>query len=140
MKYTGMAGEKVKEPGETLKKRDTRTARTELNAPVADAGRPGKKSKKDLLDFAEAGNVINVAPGEDLEKEAIKGIGKLSMMFGNANRMGLNDELLTVLRNVNAEYEKNIRLPPAGEKRMRRAKRQKRQKPGKLTLKRKYGN
>jgi hypothetical protein len=46
MKYTGMAGEKVKEPGETLKKRDTRTARTELNAPAADAGRLGKNPEK----------------------------------------------------------------------------------------------
>jgi hypothetical protein len=93
MKYTGMAGEKVKEPGETLKKRDTSTARTELNAPAADAGRLGKKSRKDLLDITGAGNIINVAPGEDLGKEAIKGTGKLSMMFGNAGRMGLKEAM-----------------------------------------------
>jgi hypothetical protein len=61
MKYTGMARDEIKEPGEAFKKRDTRTARTELNAPAAGAGRLGIKSRKDLLDFAEAGNIIKIA-------------------------------------------------------------------------------
>ena len=66
MKYTGLAKDEVKELNEELMKIDTRTSRLALNALAADAGKLGLKGKQDLLDFAEAGDVINLSLGEDL--------------------------------------------------------------------------
>ncbi|MDR2086108.1 MAG: phage tail tape measure protein, partial [Dysgonamonadaceae bacterium] len=112
IKYTGMTRAEVKDLGEEFKKWDTRTARTELNALAADAGRLGKKSKKDILDFVEAGNIINVALGEDLGEDAIKNIGKLAMMFGNAEAMGLKEAMLATGSAINEVAQNSSAAEP----------------------------
>jgi TP901 family phage tail tape measure protein len=101
IKYTGSTSAEVKELGEDFKKFDTRTSRVELLKLAADAGRLGKTSKKDLLEFAEAGNIIRVSLGSDLGEDAIKNIGKLSMMFGDADRLGLKEAMLATGSAIN---------------------------------------
>ena len=59
-KYTGMTKEEVKDLNEAFKNMDTRAARTKLNQLAADAGRLGIQGKKDLLEFVEGANIINV--------------------------------------------------------------------------------
>ena len=53
--------------------------------------------KKGVLDFVDAANQINVALGEDLGEDAVKNIGKLSQMFGDANRTLRENMLLPVV-------------------------------------------
>ncbi|WP_158648468.1 hypothetical protein, partial [Candidatus Symbiothrix dinenymphae] len=81
MKTTGLTHEQVKDLNEEFKKLDTRTSREELNNLARDAGKLGITGKKDILDFVEAGNQINVALGEDLGEGAIKNIGKLTEVY-----------------------------------------------------------
>lgn len=54
-KYTGMTTEQVHDLNEELKKIDTRTPREKLNDLAGDAGRLGIQSKRDVLDFVDAG-------------------------------------------------------------------------------------
>jgi TP901 family phage tail tape measure protein len=77
MKTTNMTHKEVENLNEDFKKMDTRTSREKLNLLARDAGKLGLTGKKDILDFVEAGNQINVALGEDLGEGAIKNIGKL---------------------------------------------------------------
>ena len=77
MKTTGMTRDEVVDLNEEFKKMDTRTPREQLNLLARDAGKLGLTSKKDILDFVEAGNQIRVALGEDLGEDAIKNIGKM---------------------------------------------------------------
>lgn len=102
IKYTGMTKEQVKSLNEDLKKMDTRTARERLNALAGDAGRLGKTSKKDVLDFIDAADKINVALGEDLGEDAVKNIGKLAMMFGEDKEKGLKGAMLATGSAINA--------------------------------------
>ncbi|SHE56212.1 phage tail tape measure protein [Dysgonomonas macrotermitis] len=81
MKTTGMTRDQVLDLNESFKKMDTRTSREELNSLASDAGKLGLTGKKDILDFVDAGNQINVALGEDLGEGAIKNIGKLTDVF-----------------------------------------------------------
>ena len=76
---------------------ETRTSRAALNDLAADAGRLGITAKKDILDFVSAADQINVALGEDLGEGAVKEIGKLAQMFGDADRMGLKQAMLSNL-------------------------------------------
>lgn len=101
MKYTGKTREEVVVLNEDLKKINTKTARVELNALVSDAGKLGIKGKQDLLDFAYAGDVMRVSLGEDLGKDAIKNIGKLAQMFGDADSMGLKNAMLAIGSSIN---------------------------------------
>jgi len=101
IKYTGLSQKEVQKLGDELKKWDTRTSRIELNALIADAGRLGIQSKKDLLDFAEAGNILNISLGKDLGEGAVKSIGKLAKMFGNSDAMGLKEAMLAVGSAIN---------------------------------------
>lgn len=100
-KYTGMTKEEVKELNEAFKQMDTRAARTKLNQLAADAGRLGIQGKKDLLEFVEGANIINVSLGEDLGEDAVKNIGKLAQMFGTADEKGLKAGMLSVASAVN---------------------------------------
>lgn len=102
MKYTGMTREEVKGLNEELKKMDTRTAREKLNALAGDAGRLGITGKKDVLEFVDAADKINVALGEDLGEDAVKNIGKLAQMFGEDENMGLRGAMLATGSAVNA--------------------------------------
>lgn len=94
-KYTGLAKEDVDALNESFKRLDTRTPREKLNDLAADAGRLGIQSKEAVLDFVEAADQINVALGEDLGEDAVKNIGKLAQMFGDADRMGLKQAMLS---------------------------------------------
>jgi TP901 family phage tail tape measure protein len=101
MKYTGMTKEQVKDLNESFKDMDTRTARTELNKLAADAGRLGKQSKADILEFVEAANIIDVALGEDLGEGAVKNIGKLTEMFAESRGKGLKNGMLATASAIN---------------------------------------
>lgn len=105
MKTTGMTREQVKNLNEEFKKIDTRTSREELNLLARDAGKLGKTSKKDILDFVEAGNQIRVALGEDLGEDAIKNIGKITEVFTRSTKeldnMDLKGRMLSVGSAIN---------------------------------------
>lgn len=100
-KYTGLADEKVRELNEDLKKIDTRTPREKLNQLAGTAGRLGKDSKKDILEFVEAANMIEVALGEDLGDDAIDKVGKLAMAFGEDEKKGLKGAMLSTGSAIN---------------------------------------
>ena len=101
IKYTGMTKEEVKDLNAELKRMDTRTAREELNRLAGEAGRLGITSKEGVLEFVDAADKINVALGEDLGEDAVKNIGKLAMMFGEDQRMGLRAAMLATGSAVN---------------------------------------
>ena len=100
-KYTGLADDAVRDLNDDLKKMDTRTSREELNALAGAAGRLSKKSKKDILEFVEAGNMIQVSLGDDLGDGAIDKVGKLAMAFGEDEHMGLRGAMLATGSAVN---------------------------------------
>lgn len=100
-KYTGMAAKDVEELNEEFKKMDTRTGRAALNDLAADAGRLGITGKKDVLDFVQAADQINIALGEDLGEGAVKNIGKLANIFGDDKRMGLKQAMLSTASAIN---------------------------------------
>lgn len=94
MKYTGQTKEEVKAMNEDFKRIDTRTSREQLNELAGAAGRLGITSKKDIEDFVDAADKINVALGDDLGDGAVDQIGKLAMAFGEDDRMGLRGAML----------------------------------------------
>ena len=100
-KYTGLTDVAVRELNDDLKKMDTRTSREKLNELAGAAGRLGKTSKQDILDFVEAGNMIKVALGDDLGEGAIDKVGKLAMAFGEDEKMGLRGAMLATGSAVN---------------------------------------
>lgn len=102
VKYTGLEKQEVDDLNETLKKMDTRTARTKLNALAGDAGKLGITGKKNILEFVDAADKINVALGEDLGEDAVKNIGKLAQMFGEDKKKGLRGAMLATGSAVNA--------------------------------------
>ena len=105
MKTTGMTRDQVLALNEDLKKIDTRTGREELNKLASEAGKIGRSSKKDILDFVDAGNQIRVALGEDLGEDAIKNIGKMVGVFQSSTDqlkgIGLKEQMLAVGSAVN---------------------------------------
>ncbi|MDR2824013.1 MAG: phage tail tape measure protein, partial [Prevotellaceae bacterium] len=106
MKTTELSHDAVLELNEEFKKMDTRTSREQLNYLARDAGKLGIKGKKDILDFVEASNQINVALGEDLGEGAIKNIGKLIDVFKRSttelNNLDLRNQMLSVGSAINA--------------------------------------
>ena len=111
IKYTGMTKEEVAELNEEFKHMDTRTPREKLNALAGDAGRLGITGKKGVLDFVDAANQINVALGEDLGEDAVKNIGKLSQMFGDASRT-LRENMLATGSAVNTVAQNSSAAEP----------------------------
>jgi len=101
VKYTNMTKKEVEELNEDFKKMDTRTAREQLNALAGDAGKLGIDGKKNIEDFVDAGNQINISLGEDLGQDAIKNIGKLAIMFGEDERLGLKKAMLSTGSAIN---------------------------------------
>lgn len=101
VKYTGMTRGELKELNEEFKRMDTRTPREKLNALAGDAGRLGITAKKDVLEFVDAANQINVALGEDLGEDAVKNIGKLAQMFGEDEKLGLRGAMLSTASAIN---------------------------------------
>lgn len=100
-KYTGLADDAVRSLNDDFRAMDTRTPRQQLNDLAADAGRLGIQSKQQVLDFVQAADQINVALGEDLGEDAVKNIGKLAQMFGDADRMGLKQAMLSTASIIN---------------------------------------
>lgn len=100
-KYTGMTAEEVKGLNEEFKQMDTRTPREKLNALAGDAGRLGITAKKNVLEFVDAADKINVALGEDLGEDAVKNIGKLAQMFGEDEKLGLRGAMLATGSAIN---------------------------------------
>lgn len=100
-KYTGLTDEAVQQLNDDFIKMDTRTAREQLNDLAGDAGRLGIQSKQQILDFVQAADQINVALGEDLGEDAVKNIGKLAQLFGDADKMGLKQAMLSSASVIN---------------------------------------
>lgn len=93
-KTTGLTKVEVEALNQELKAIDTRTPRSELMRLAAEAGKIGIKGRKDLLDFVDGADKINVALGEDLGEDAIKSIGKLNELFGYREIYGYGDAML----------------------------------------------
>lgn len=111
IKYTGLTKDEVKELNEEFKQMDTRTARTRLNELAGDAGKLGISTKEGVKEFVEAADMINVALGEDLGKEAITQIGKLADMFGDDDR-SLKENMLAVGSAVNSVAQNSSAAEP----------------------------
>ena len=88
-----MTRDEVKGLNEEFKEMDTRTAREKLNALAGDAGRLGITGKKDVLEFVDAADKINVALGEDLGDDAV--------MFGEDQKLGLRGAMLATGSAIN---------------------------------------
>ena len=105
MKTTGMTRQEVGDLNEEFKKMDTRTSREQLNMLARDAGKLGLSSKKDILDFVEAANQINVALGEDLGENAIREVGKMADVFERSTKeldgLGLKEKMLAIGSAIN---------------------------------------
>ena len=100
-KYTGMTTEEVDDLNAAFQNMDTRTSREALNDLAADAGRLGIQSKQAVLDFVQAADLINIALGEDLGEDAVKNIGKLADVFGDSQRLGLKQAMLSTASTIN---------------------------------------
>lgn len=94
-KYTGLTADQIRDLNEELKKMDTRTSREQLNQLAGSAGRLGLQSRKDILEFVEAADMIKVALGDDLGENAVDNIGKLAMAFGEDEKKGLKGAMLS---------------------------------------------
>ena len=94
MKTTGMTKKAVKDLYRDLGSIYTRTARTELLELAKEAGKLGITGHKNIMDFVEAADKINVALGEDLGEGAIISLGKLNQQFKVTEAEGYKDGLL----------------------------------------------
>lgn len=94
-KFTGMTVEQVEDLNEEFKKMDTRTSRVQLNKLAQEAGRLGMQSQEDVLGFVRAADQINVAL-DDLGDGATLTLSKLTDIFGDKERLGVEQSLLSV--------------------------------------------
>ena len=101
MKYTGQTKAEVEHMNEAFQKMTTRTAREELNALAGAAGRLGITAERDITGFVSAADKINVALGDDLGEGAIDQIGKLTMVFGEDKKKGLEGAMLATGSAIN---------------------------------------
>ena len=94
-KFTGMTAEQVAALNEEFKKMDTRTSREDLNKLAQEAGRLGMQSQEDVMGFVRAADKINVAL-DDLGEGATLTLSKLTTIFGDRERLGVEQSLLSV--------------------------------------------
>ena len=94
-KYTGMTKEQVESLNEEFKKMDTRSSREQLNQLAQEAGRLGMQSQEDVMGFVRAADKINVALDE-LGDGATLTLSKLTDIFGDRERLGVEKSLLSV--------------------------------------------
>lgn len=111
IKYTGMTEREVALLNEELKRMNTRTSREELNRLAGEAGRLGIQSREEVLKFVQAADMINVSLGEDLGEDAIKNIGKLAQMFGDASR-DMKGNMLAIGSAVNSVAQNSSAAEP----------------------------
>lgn len=106
MKTTGLSADEVNKLYKEFKGLNTRTPRSELLKLASDAGKLGIEGRKNILDFVDAGNQINVALGEDLGEDAIKSIGKMVGVFDTSTKqlqgLDLKEQMLAVGSAVNS--------------------------------------
>ena len=91
MKTTSLTRKEARQLYSELKGLNTRTPRKELLLLAEEAGRLGKRGKKDIMEFVEVGNKIKVALGDDLggnAEEAIKQVGKLVGIYKIGEKYG----------------------------------------------------
>ncbi len=94
-KFTGMTSSEVEKLNEAFKSMDTRTSREDLNKLAQEAGRLGLQSQDDVLGFVKAADQINVAL-DDLGEGATLTLSKLTDIFGDKDRLGVEQSLLAV--------------------------------------------
>lgn len=94
-KFTGMTSSEVEKLNEAFKSMDTRTSREDLNKLAQEAGRLGLQSQDDVLGFVKAADQINVAL-DDLGEGATQTLSKLTDIFGDRERLGVEQSLLSV--------------------------------------------
>lgn len=94
-KFTGMTSSEVDKLNEAFKSMDTRTSREDLNKLAQEAGRLGLQSQDDVLGFVKAADQINVAL-DDLGDGATQTLSKLTDIFGDRDRLGVEKSLLSV--------------------------------------------
>lgn len=94
-KFTGMTADEVGKLNDEFKKIDTRTSREDLNKLAQEAGRLGLQSQEDVLGFVRAADQINVAL-DDLGEGATLTLSKLTDIFGDKQRLGVEQSLLSV--------------------------------------------
>ncbi len=94
-KYTGMTAEQVERLNDDFKKMDTRSSREQLNQLAQEAGRLGMQSQEDVMGFVRAADKINVALDE-LGEGATLTLSKLTTIFGDRDRLGVEKSLLSV--------------------------------------------
>ena len=94
-KFTGMSADEVTKLNDEFKKIDTRTSREDLNKLAQEAGRLGLQSQEDVLGFVKAADQINVAL-DDLGEGATLTLSKLTDIFGDKQRLGVEQSLLSV--------------------------------------------
>lgn len=94
-KYTGMAAEQVEALNKEFKQMNTRSSRQQLNKLAQEAGRLGMQSQEDVMGFVRAADQINVALDE-LGEGATLTLSKLTNIFGDRERLGVEKSLLAV--------------------------------------------
>lgn len=99
-KFTGMTADEVERLNETFKKINTRSSREQLNQLAQEAGRLGLQSEEDVLGFVKAADKINVALN-DLGEGATLTISKLTDIFGDKERLGVEKSMLAVGSAIN---------------------------------------
>lgn len=99
-KFTGMTMDEVEKLNESFKTMDTRSSREQLNKLAQEAGKLGITSQDAVLEYVRAADVINVALDE-LGDGATRDIGKLSSIYGDADRMGMGKAMLAVGAAIN---------------------------------------
>ena len=104
-KFTGMTREQVVLLNDEFKNMDTRTSREGLNELAQSAGRLGKNSVKDVMEFVRAGDIIGVAMDE-LGTEAPEIISKLAGIFNLETEMGTEKAMLSVGSAINTLSQK----------------------------------
>lgn len=100
-KTTGITGDALHELSDDIQRIDTRTSVEELTKLATAAGKIGIQGKEDVLEFVKAGNMINVALGEDLGEDAIKNIAKLNDVLGLTKQLGVERSLLATGSAIN---------------------------------------
>lgn len=100
-KTTGLMGQDLADLSNSILKIDTRTPVEQLNALAVAAGKLGISAKEDVLEFVKAGNIINVALGEDLGEDAIRSLAKLNDILGITKEMGIEKGLLATGSAIN---------------------------------------
>lgn len=100
-KTTGLMGQDLADLSNDILRIDTRTPVEQLNALAVAAGKLGISAKEDVLGFVKAGNIINVALGEDLGEDAIRSLAKLNDILGITKEMGIEKGLLATGSAIN---------------------------------------